>query len=325
MTWRTSVCRLRWLTLTIAALSIGPLGCSSKQEAASAKADRAGSTDESSAKPSEQKATGTPTAPGKTVQKPGPGKLNEGPKTMPAPPDVAQPPADAKTTESGLAYKILQRSDSEERPSENDAVQVHYTGWTTDGKMFDSSRSRGRPATFGLRQVIAGWTEGLQLMAVGDQTRFWIPEDLAYQGRPGKPAGMLVFDVELLAINRAPEVPKDVAAAPSDAVRTESGLAYKVLSKGKGTQKPTATSRVTVHYSGWTTDGKMFDSSRTRGQPITFPLNRVIKGWTEGLQLMSIGDQYRFWIPKELAYNDKPGRPQGTLVFDVELLDLKQP
>ena len=79
---------------------------------------------------------------------------------------------------------------------------------------------------------------------------------------------------------------------------------------------------VQVNYSGWTTDGKMFDSSVTRGQPAGFPLNRVIKGWTEGLQLMKVGDKMRFWIPAKLAYEDpdrpkRPGAPQGMLVFGV--------
>jgi peptidylprolyl isomerase len=80
-------------------------------------------------------------------------------------------------------------------------VTVHYTGWTTDGEMFDSSVTRGTPATFALDGVIAGWTEGLQLMVEGERRRFWIPESLAYQGQPGSPAGMLVFDVELIKIN----------------------------------------------------------------------------------------------------------------------------
>jgi peptidylprolyl isomerase len=77
---------------------------------------------------------------------------------------------------------------------------VNYTGWTTDGKMFDSSVQRGEPATFSLNQVIPGWTEGLQMMVEGEKRRFWIPESLAYQGQPGQPAGMLVFDVELIRI-----------------------------------------------------------------------------------------------------------------------------
>ncbi len=247
-------------------------------------------------------------------------------KELPAPADVAAPPADAQTTASGLAWKVLQPGTGQAHPSAEAKVKVHYTGWTTDGKMFDSSVKRGSPATFPLSGVIAGWTEGLQLMVVGEKARFWIPEALAYQGRPGKPAGMLVFDVELLEITEPPTPlppPEDVAAPPKDARKTKSGLAYKVLQKGTGTEKPTASSTVSVHYTGWTTDGKMFDSSVVRGKPSSFPLNRVIAGWTEGLQLMVVGEKTRFWIPVELAYQNKPGRPAGMLVFDVELLEIQ--
>ncbi len=118
-------------------------------------------------------------------------------------------------------------------------------------------------------------------------------------------------------------VPEDVAAAPADATKTPSGLAYKVLTPGSGADHPTPSSKVTVHYSGWTTDGKMFDSSVTRGQTISFPLNGVIAGWTEGVQLMVPGDSYRFWIPEEMAYKGSPGKPAGMLVFDVELLEIQ--
>ena len=87
-----------------------------------------------------------------------------------------------------------------------------------------------------------------------------------------------------------------------------------------------ASDRVTVHYTGWTTDGKMFDSSVVRGNPSPFSLDAVIAGWTEGLQLMKEGDTFRFWIPGKLAYGDKPrrpGAPAGTLVFDVELVAIQ--
>ena len=359
--------------------------------------------------------------------------------TMPeTPADVAAAPADAAKTESGLASMILQAGSGDKKPTAADTVTVHYSGWTTDGKMFDSSVARGEPTSFPLGGVIAGWTEGLQLMVVGEKRRFWIPEDLAYgpvvpgSGRPG---GMLCFDVELLDIKEAPKppddtektaggvafiiikegagetpgadqvatfhftaktmegqtvqdsraqpsppsvpldklppelselltdmkageqrqcwlpepqapggfivadlelisfktappapaVPDDVEAAPADATTTESGLAHKVITEGQGTEKPEATDTVKVHYSGWTTDGKMFDSSLTRGAPAEFPLNGVIAGWTEGVQLMVVGEKRRFWIPADLAYGPAipgSGRPGGMLVFDIELLDI---
>lgn len=250
--------------------------------------------------------------------------------TMPAAPsDVAAPPADAVKTASGLASKVLKAGTGAQKPGPADTVTVHYSGWTTDGKLFDSSVQRGRPASFPLNGVIKGWTEGLQLMVVGEQRRFWIPANLAYGENTGggAPSGMLVFDVELLGVKAAPKpppVPADVAAPPADAEKTASGLASKVLQKGTGTVHPKAESQVKVHYSGWTTDGKMFDSSVERGQPITFPLNGVIPGWTEGVQLMVEGEKRRFWIPAKLGYGDSPppGAPAGMLVFDVELIQI---
>ncbi len=119
-------------------------------------------------------------------------------KAIPPPPDVAAPPADAEKTSSGLASKVIKPGTGKVHPTKTDSVTVHYTGWTTDGKMFDSSVARGEPATFPLNRVIAGWTEGVQLMVVGEKRRLWIPEALAYKGRD--PKGMLVFDVELLKI-----------------------------------------------------------------------------------------------------------------------------
>ena len=125
------------------------------------------------------------------------------PGSLAAPPDVAAPPADAVRTPSGLASKVLQVGMSNVRPGPRSNVRVHYTGWTTDGKMFDSSVVRNEPAEFGVSNVIPGWTEGLQLMVVGEKRRFWIPGTLAYDvpgARDDAPKGMLVFDVELLAV-----------------------------------------------------------------------------------------------------------------------------
>ena len=249
--------------------------------------------------------------------------------TIPAPVDVAAPPADATRTASGLSYKVLQAGSGDEHPTAASTVEVHYTGWTLDGKMFDSSVVRKETISFPLTGVIKGWTEGVQLMSLGEKTRFWIPADMAYgdtPSRPGAPAGMLVFDIELIGIKNPPVTPADVAAAPADAQTTASGLAYKVLKAGTGSAHPGPRSEVTVHYSGWTKDGRMFDSSVMRGETISFGLHQVIPGWTEGVQLMVVGDKTRFWIPAELAYGAvprRPGAPAGMLVFDIELFGIK--
>ena len=243
-------------------------------------------------------------------------------KIIPAPADVAEAPANAEKTASGLVSKVIEPGTGKTHPSPTDRVTVDYTGWTTDGKMFDSSVSRGKSATFPLDKVIAGWTEGVQLMVAGETRRLWIPEALAYKGKEGRPQGMLVFDVKLISFAQPPSAtPADFKTPPASAKRTTSGLSYQVLKPGSGKTHPTELSSVTVHYSGWTTDGAMFDSSIANGKPATFPLNRVIPGWTEGVQLMVEGEKTRFWIPEALAYQGK-GPVYGDLVFDIELIKI---
>jgi len=142
-----------------------------------------------------------------------------------------------------------------------------------------------------------------------------------------RPAAVLLFSLSGIACGYAPAdgpampPPPDVAAPPADSTRTPSGLSTRVLQAGTGRRHPRATDTVVVHYTGWTTDGKMFDSSVTRGQPSEFQLDGVIRGWTEGVQMMVEGEKRRLWIPEELAYGG--GDPKGMLVFDIELIAIK--
>ena len=350
-----------------------------------------------------------------------------------------------KTTASGLQWGVLKAADGGAAPVDGDTVEVHYTGWLTDGTKFDSSRDRGQTTKFGVNQVISGWTEGLKLMTPGMRCKFIIPGDLAYgaQGRPPKiPANAtLVFDVELVDVISMPkmrtvnpeaqktidagdakgikvevikagtgskitagcglaaryafwdksgklldcteksgqklgglidglplpflkpllenckvgdivlaevpqsvwgnaradtvwelelisvnEVPKFRVLAQDKIKTTDSGLQYEVIAQGEG-ESPKATNTVKAHYSGWTTDGTMFDSSHARGEPSEFPLNRVIKGWTEGLQLMKPGAKFLFQIPSDLGYGAAGSPPKipanATLIFLVELVEFK--
>ena len=253
------------------------------------------------------------------------------PSAPAAPADVAEAPADAIKTASGLAWKVLAKPRGTKNPGAHDKVTINFTGWTPDGDAIASSIPDGEPWTLLLDDAIPGLSEGLRLMAKGEKRRLWIPAVFALSGRPKRrgAAGPCVYDVELVGFVKMPDpiaVPEDVDAPPSDAKRTASGLAYKFLKRGKGKLHPTAESTVEVHYSGWTPDGKLFDSSVQRGEPAKFPLSSVIKGWTEGVQLMVAGDKARFWIPGVLAYGDKPtraGAPAGPLVFDIELLVIR--
>ena len=312
-------------TLALSALALlatGLLDCNKTSTEPSASGQATAAAVQSAAPPPPEPSA-APAAPAETAAAPAQ------PNAIPAPSDVAAAPKDAKVTASGLALKVLTPGTGKDHPGQTDRVSVHYSGWTKDGKMFDSSVARGAPTTFGVGEVIPGWTEALKLMVVGEKARLWIPGKLAYGDHPqmgGAPSGDLVFDVELLDIVRPPATPDDVKAAPKTAKKTESGLAYRVLKAGTGKIHPTASNRVTVHYSGWTTDGKLFDSSVARGEPATFSLGGVIKGWTEGVQLMVVGEKTRFWIPGALAYGDtpkRPGAPAGMLVFDIELLNIQ--
>ncbi len=253
---------------------------------------------------------------------------------VPAPSDVAAAPAGSQCTPSGLCIRtIVTPPASGATPGPDDRVDVHYTGWTKNGTMFDSSIARGESITFPVAAVIEGWTEALQLMQEGGTYRIWIPAALAYgenPQHPQAPAGQLTFDVELIRVipaTPAPAVPEDVAAAPANATCTKSGLCYVVLQPGKSpSRRPGPEDRVTVHYTGWTKAGEQFDTSIERGRPATFQLNKVLKGWTEMLQLMDEGSKVLVWIPPALAYGEKPereGAPAGQLTFEIELLSFE--
>ncbi len=241
-------------------------------------------------------------------------------------------------TETGLQYMILESGPEDgATPISTDRVVVHYVGTLKDGVEFDSSRARGAAATFPLNRVIPGWTEGLQLMSEGDRFRFFVPPELAYGERGSGPIigpnESLIFDVELIKVHN-PEANLAAAnafladnAKKEGVSATESGLQYQVISKGEGEGvSPTAANTVKVHYAGTLVNGTEFDSSYARGEPIEFPLGGVIPGWTEGLQLMSVGDKYRLFIPPALAYGANGAGPIGpneALIFEVELLDVK--
>ena len=233
----------------------------------------------------------------------------------------ASPPADAPKTPSGLCTKTLKPGMGKKHAGPKDYVTLHFTGWTLDGKIFENTLTRSEPLVLPVERLMKGMAEGIQLMVSGETRRMWIPEALAFAGAKGRPVGDLVLDVQLLAVDPPPtEAPADVAQPPADARVTSSGLLLRTLRAGTGTAHPTRRSHVNVHYTGWTVDGKMFDSSVLRRESAGFRLDEVIPGWTEGIQLMVQGEKVRLWIPQKIAYRGERGKPAGMLVFDVELL-----
>lgn len=241
-----------------------------------------------------------------------------------APPDLVMVPADALRCPGGLAYRTLQPGKGGVSPQGDDIVIVHFSGWDASGKAFANTRAGDFPRSVALGRLMPGMQEALRAMTPGESRRLWLPEPLAFAGAAGKPKGPLVLDLELLDIHPHPShAPLDLAAPGIDAVKKK-GLFSKVLRPGTGTAHPRASDWVTVHYSGWTMDGKSFDSSLLRGAPEVFQLKAMIEGWIEGIPLMVAGERRRFWIPQGMAYGGAVGKPAGTLVFDVELIDFRR-
>lgn len=249
----------------------------------------------------------------------------------PVPPDVATPPANASALPSGIKYLVVNPGTGTVKAKFFDTVTFNYSAWDAEGRMFDSTEMRKRPATVPPYRQTAAMEEILTSMTAGSRTRFWVPAERMQQGgKPiaGLPEGTLTYEVELLTITPGiapPPTPSDVAAPPASAKKTPKGVAYRVLKAGAGGPKPVVPDVVKVHYTGWTTDGRMVDSSMIKNEPAQFALNGVIAGWVEGIPLMSIGDRMRFWIPEDLAYKGAPGKPQGMLVYDIELIEFKPP
>lgn len=239
------------------------------------------------------------------------------------------------TTASGLKVKITEKGNGKQ-VIKGDKVTAHYTGTLEDGKKFDSSKDRNQPFSFkvGTGQVISGWDEGFQLLSIGDKATFTIPSNLGYgaNGAGGviPPNATLFFDVEVIDAVASPApkaaVPYDVTGL--DTIKMQSGLRFLKIESGTG-EKAQQGKYVSVHYTGYLMDGKKFDSSVERGEPIEFQLGKgmVIKGWEEGIELMHVGDKMRFIIPSELAYGEKgaPGAipANATLIFDCELVGVQ--
>jgi peptidylprolyl isomerase len=236
------------------------------------------------------------------------------------------------TTASGLKVLVTQKTKGAQ-PKVGDKVTVHYTGKLTNDSVFDSSVKRGQPFSFklGAGQVIKGWDEGIALMHKGEKATLTIPSTLGYGERGYPPIipqnATLVFDVELLDFTES-VVPKAYDVAGKDTLKTASGLQYIMVKKNDAGVKAEAGKSVSVHYTGYLLDGKMFDSSVERGEPITFGLgqHQVIAGWDEGIALLKTGEKARLIIPYTLAYGEGgqgPIPPKATLIFDVELMDVK--
>ena len=237
------------------------------------------------------------------------------PKFKPANPDAQ------KTTESGLKYETLKAGEGELFKKEG-IFKLAYAIFEANGRLLECSEQTGTELTGKIEDMAVPFLkEAPMLMQRGSRFRFEVPQSL---GLPNLP-GTTVWELELIEIMKPLPLPEFSMSAEDSTETTASGLKYEIIKAGEG-QSPTATSTVTVHYAGWLTDGTLFDSSYGRGDTTSFPLNRVIPGWTEGIQLMKLGGVYKFTIPGDLAYGSRGSPPNigpdATLVFHVELLKI---
>jgi len=242
-----------------------------------------------------------------------------------------------KVTPSGLQYEVISEGTGS-KMSSIDTFVCHYRGTLIDGTEFDASYNRGEPLKMAANQVIPGWTEGLQLMPTGSKYKFYIPYQLGYgvMGQGQIPGGaVLIFEVELLDFKKQrpnPVVENSRLFLEQNKLRPEvkttaSGLQYEVLVEGTGPRMTSPLDTFVCHYRGTLVDGTPFDNSYDRGQPLSMAANQVIRGWTEGLQLMPVGSKYKFFIPAEIGYGSRGQGPipgGAALIFEVELLDFRK-
>jgi FKBP-type peptidyl-prolyl cis-trans isomerase len=252
--------------------------------------------------------------------------------TVPMPKFQEGDPENQKKTESGIVYEVLKEGEGTP-PLPDQSVKMIFALWTTAGEHIHSTASSGQYAGGKVSSLTLGprplkfLQELLLITKPGARLRIEAPPALCWgeiQIHPLLPPNSVtVWEITLLKIN---EVPEFRLPDPEKAKTTASGLVYEVIEEGSG-KTPGPTSMVEVHYTGWLTTGDQFDSSHARGEPISFPLNGVIPGWTEGLQLMKEGGTVLFSIPWKIAYGAS-GRPpaipaKADLIFLVELIKVK--
>lgn len=254
-------------------------------------------------------------------------QVNKGKKIEPFDITNLQP----KKTPEGITYYCIKQGQGENAKIEDNAY-IHYSGFLPNGSIFDSSVKKGAPVHIitGINQLFEGFDIALKLMNKGSKYRFIIPHKLAYNtkgyGNAVPPNTNITLDIELVDLKTPPNVTMWKTEGKR-VLTTDSGLKYAIFNAGKG-ELIENDDIVEVHYSGYFTNGRLFDSSVKRFEPIQFPIGigAVIDGWDEGLKLMRKGAKFQLQIPAKLAYGEQGAPPQipanTDLIFDIEVVDI---
>lgn len=234
------------------------------------------------------------------------------------------PPKNASRTDSGATYIVLRRATTNKKPTQYDAVTVHYTIWNEDGELFDSTRKRDMPVSLTPYRLIGPWAEALLSMSEGERRLFWVPYEIGKKLAPRIPSNRIVLDVELVAVKEGhepPGLPTQFARSVADAQTTRTGIAYKMTKLGVKNRKPQEDDRVEIDYSVWNSQGRLLKSTALGNRTESFKLKSVkMKAWKEAIALLKEGDAANFWIPnKLLEEKDRSSHGEMGLIFHIEL------
>lgn len=237
---------------------------------------------------------------------------------------------DVEVTESGLQYRIIEEGNGES-PNPESVIFTEFSSRTVSGETFEESNGIIYSP---INQItLQGLAEGLQLMDEGSTYELFLPPELAYGNSPPagsvlRPGSVVIFEIELDSYLRDPETfLTENRENNEDIIETDSGLQYRIIEEGSD-NTPAETDTVSVNYKGTFTNGFVFDES-AEGEPASFPVNRVIPGFSEALQLMGEGAIYEIFVPYDLGYGaPNINRPQtipeeAVLVFELELLEIE--
>jgi FKBP-type peptidyl-prolyl cis-trans isomerase len=239
----------------------------------------------------------------------------------PVPPDVAAPPATAVASPSGLRSLVIRPGTGAVRPRPHDHVVFHYTAWDATGRLVDSSEVRGRPSdSVGFRHS-RGLEEVLGLMVVGERRRAWLPVALLDATGPNPPTGPWCYEVQLESVERLPAPPPaPPRTPPAAAATTADGTRWVTLAAGRGGATPGDDERVSLEFSAWQADGRLFDSSVPFGRTLDAPVRKLYASWIPVVKAMTPGQRVRLWVPAPAAAAAAPDKPGGALIFELELV-----